>query len=476
MRRFRRSGKQRSYQPLALSMRNSPPWHLRNKWRTCKGNGALPSVARKIYQRLTTSRAGGQPDAWNGTNRPNRRVARVTFALCACTVAAPSIGYAQLDPERRDLLQLGFNQSLHNDGPPGAYAFYYWNRPNVPTTNTTLRLAITPVFVDGELGFKGLLGQNTDLGVGVFGGGFFNDYHEVRQGNYYRDESFAGKGGGAAVSIYHEFNPGASIPLNGIVRGSMNYHVFSDTSDTADDFRLPKSQPFYTLHTGLRWGGKEPVLVPRLAVELSAWYDLEYRPDHGTYGFDHDRELNSVSHRFLGSALLIYTMPRSEHLLALGLTGGAVINADRFSAYRLGGALPFTSEYPLMLPGYFYEELSAEHFGLLYGLYSIPLGPSKRWNIFTGAATAVVDYVDGLEQSGNWNSGVTGGLGYTSKNRRLKAIGALGYGINAIRSDGRGGYSAALMLQYNLGRTSSSASDRAFENLQKARIPFRFSQ
>jgi hypothetical protein len=55
-------------------------------------------------------------------------------------------------------------------------------------------------------------------------------------------------------------------------------------------------------------------------------------------------------------------------------------------------------------------------------------------------------------------------------------MGAFGYGINAIRSDGRGGYSAALMLQYNFGRKSSSASDRAFENLQKARIPFRFPQ
>jgi len=388
-------------------------------------------------------------------------------------LAAPTTGYGQLDPEARDLLQFGFNQSLHDDGPTAAYAFYYWNRPNVPTTNTTLRLAIAPVFADGELGFKGLLGENTDLGLGFFGGGFFNDYHEVRGGNYYHDESFEGQGGGATVSIYHHFNPGASIPLNGILRGGMNYHIFGDTSDTADDFRLPRDQPFYTLHTGLRWGGKEPVLIPRLAFELSAWYDLEYRPNQGTYGFDNDRELNSVSHRFLSSALLIYTMPRSEHFLALGLTAGAVINPDRFSAYRLGGALPFTSEYPLMLPGYFHEELSAKHFGLLYGVYSIPLGPSKRWNIFTGAATAVVDYLDDLEQSGNWNSGVTGGLGYTSKNRRLKAIGAFGYGINAIRSEGRGGYSAALMLQYNFGRALSFASDRAFEELQKARIPVR---
>jgi hypothetical protein len=372
---------------------------------------------------------------------------------------------------------LGFNQSLHNDGPTAAYAFYYWNQPDVPATNMTLRLAIAPVYVDGELGFKGLFGENTDLGVGLFGGGFYNSYYEMRQGNYYRDESFVGNGGGAALSLYHLFNPGATVPLSGIVRASMNYHVFSDGADTADNFRLPSNQPFYTLRTGLRWGGKEPLLTPRLAAELAVWYDLEYRPDPGSYGLPGgDSEINSVSHRFMGSARLIYTMPRSEHYLALGLTGGAVIHADRFSAYRLGGALPFTAEYPLMLPGYFYEEFSAQDFGLLYGLYAVPLGPSKSWSIFAGAATAVVDYLDGFEQSGNWNSGVTGGLSFKSKSRRLQAVTAFGYGIDAIRSDGRGGYSVAFLLQYNFGKRTS-ASDRAFENLQSApRLPFRFSQ
>ena len=270
------------------------PWHWRGIVREISQGALLVSPTSKCdatercFENETET--DSRPDAWKGTNGPNRRVARVTFALCACTVAAPSIGYAQLDPERRDLLQLGFNQSLHNDGPPAAYAFYYWNRPNVPTTNTTLRLAIAPVYVDGELGFKGLLGQNTDLGVGVFGGGFFNDYHEVRQGNYYRDESFAGKGGGAAVSIYHEFNPGASIPLNGIVRGGMNYHVFSDTSDTADDFRLPKRPA--VLHaphrSSLGWqgapahstagGGTFRLVRPRVPAEPR---DLRLRPATG---------------------------------------------------------------------------------------------------------------------------------------------------------------------------------------------------
>jgi len=410
-------------------------------------------------------------------NRPmGSKRFQLGFALCACTLATISSSYAQIDPEPRNLLQLGYNQPLHNDGPAAGYAFYYWNMPEVPTTNTTLRVVIAPVYADTELGFKGVLGANTDLGVGVFGGGYYNSYNEIRQGNYYRDESFDGHGGGAALSLYHLFNPGATVPLNGIVRAGMNYHVFGDTSDTADKFRLPSDQPFYTLHLGLRWGGKEPLLTPRLAAEVSVWYDLEYRPDSGTYGFNRDRELESSSHRFMGNAMLAYTMPRSEHYIVLGLTGGAVINADRFSAYRLGGSLPFTSEFPLMLPGYFYEELSAQDFGLLYGLYAVPLGRAKSWSIFGGGASAVVNYLDGTEQSGHWNSGVTGGVSFKTKNRRLQTMAAFGYGFDAIRSDGRGGYSACLLLQYNFGKLTS-ASDRAFKDLQNApSLPFRFSQ
>ena len=158
--------------------------------------------------------------------------------------------------------------------------------------------------------------------------------------------------------------------------------------------------------------------------------------------------------------------------MVVGLMGGAVLDADRFSAFRVGGALPFTSEFPLYLPGYFFEELSAKDFGLAYGLYSIPLGPSKRWNILGMAATSVMNYVDGLEQPGHWNSGVGGGIGYTAKNRRWRTLVTAAYGIDAIRSDGRGGYNVGLMFQHNFGKTAF-ASDRAFEELRGARVPVR---
>lgn len=386
-------------------------------------------------------------------------------ALCAIFTGMALTANAQIDPAPRQLLHLGVNQSLNDDGPMGAYAFYYWNMPHVLGTNQMLRLVIAPGYVDSELGFKGLLGENTDLGVGLFGGLFANSYQEVRRGNYYRDESFDGNGGGANVSIYHLFNPSGRIPLNGMLRGGMNFHSFDRTDDTDDSFELPDNQPFFNLRTGLRWGGKEPMLGPALAMEVSVWYNLQYRPEDGTYGYD-DRELESMCHQFWGRAQINFTTPESKHYIVAGLMAGTVVNADRFSAGRVGGVLPFTSEFPLYMPGYFDKELSVESLGLLYAVYSIPLDDAKQWNVSVLGATGVMEYVDGMDQPGNWHSGLGTGLGYKARDNRWRLMSILGYGVDAMRSGGRGGYSVALAFQYNFGNTVTD-SDRAFQELEE---------
>src|ERR1700749_4922060 len=58
--------------------------------------------------------------------------------------------YAQIDPEARELLHLGVNQSLHDDSPQAHYIFYYWNMPDFPSTNQVLRLVIAPTYLDSE--------------------------------------------------------------------------------------------------------------------------------------------------------------------------------------------------------------------------------------------------------------------------------------------------------------------------------------
>ena len=188
---------------------------------------------------------------------PLFRIIRLKFGrrfgcLWAISLSAVWTGHAQLDPEPRQLLHVGVSQSLHNDGPQAHYLFYYWNTPNFPSTNQILRLVAAPTYVDAELGFKDLLGKNTDLGLGVFGGGYAYSYDEVRRGNYFRDESFDGHGGGANVSVYHLFNPEATVPLNGLVRAAVEYRAFDQTDDTAKNFALPRNQPFFNLRTGFR--------------------------------------------------------------------------------------------------------------------------------------------------------------------------------------------------------------------------------
>ena len=137
----------------------------------------------------------------------------------------------------------------------------------------------------------------------------------------------------------------------------------------------------------MRWGGREPTLFPSLAMELSAWYEGIFRTESGTYGFN-DRKLEPRSHLFWGEALLAYTLPDWKHSIYLSLTAGSSVDPDRLSTYRLGALLPLVSEFPLSLPGYYYQEISAKSFGLFGVNYIIPLDEKQRWN-FNGTLMAL---------------------------------------------------------------------------------------
>src|SRR5687767_10351307 len=115
-------------------------------------------------------------------------------ALFLGLLGCPLTAFSQIDPAKRALVQAGYNQSIEGRGPIAGYAFFYWNRPDFPRTNQTLRMAIAPIYVDTELGFRSLLSPSTDLAVGLAGGGFAESYSEVRLGNLRRTESFDGHG------------------------------------------------------------------------------------------------------------------------------------------------------------------------------------------------------------------------------------------------------------------------------------------
>lgn len=373
----------------------------------------------------------------------------------------PCLARAQVDPEKRQLYQLGYNQSFQGLGPVAGYAFYYLNLPDWPRERQTLRLAIAPVYFDSELAFREALGPQTDLAFGVAGGGFAESHSEVRAGRFIKEESFNGHGGEISASVYHLFNPGAQVPLNGIVRAAFHYTEYDRSSRTAAGFALPADTGSLRARTGLRWGGREPLLTPSVAMELSAWHEGDFRGNSRRYGFAGDRVTEEQSHLFWARALFAYTVPERGDHFSVNVTAGTSLSADRFSGYKLGAALPLSGEFPLSLPGYYFQEITARQFALVGGQYAVPLDARKRWHLTAFAATAVVDYVGGMSQSGDWHSGVGGGLGYTSPSKVLEITLGYAYGVDAIRTGGRGAHSLGLIAQYDLEarRTRRKAAD-----------------
>jgi len=386
-------------------------------------------------------------------------------ALLWLALFAPVCAWAQIDPVRRDLIQFGYNQPVEGREPLAAYAYYYHNQPDFLRTNLTLRLAVAPVYLDSELGFIHGLGPNTDFSIGLAGGGFADSYSEIHEGTYSPSESFDGNGAEISASIYHLFNPADEIPLNLVLRGMAHYSFYDANDSTAANFQLPNDHGDFSVRSGLRWGGIEPTLFPALAMELSVWYEGHLRSNPGTYGDSLiNGQLNSQSHLFWTEAALAYTLPESQQSFYVRLTAGTSVDADRFSAYRLGGFLPLVSEFPLSLPGYYLQEISARQFALLSGNYLLPLDKNARWNFDLNASSAVVDYLPGESQPGNSLSGVGGGILFRSRSDRLKIMLTYAYGFDAIRASGRGAQNIGLLLQWDLQKTAGEKFNAAQPN------------
>lgn len=378
-----------------------------------------------------------------------RRPALAGLALLLF-LGSPEAVFGQINPVERRLLEFGYNHPLSGAGPTAGYLFLYLNKPDVLRENTTLRLALAPVYVDGEYGIGRALGRHTDLGIGLAGGGFAQNHAEVRQGRHFRDESFYGHGGQASVSVYHLFNPDRQIPFMAVLRQTVQYSAYQPDKRTAAGFALPPDHVTSATRAGLRFGGETPTMPPSDALEVSIWSEGRFRDRGAAYGLQADRPLQRATRLFWLKTVFVRVQPGSGRRAGLGISAGASDDADRLNGFGLGGFLPLSSDFPRDIPGYFYRELTARRFVLFSGQYGVPVDREKRFLLNLFGASALVSDVPGLENPGASHSGIGLGIQYDSPSHAWNILLAYGYGIDALRSSGQGAHSISLTLQYDL--------------------------
>jgi hypothetical protein len=180
----------------------------------------------------------------------------------------------------------------------------------------------------------------------------------------------------------------------------------------------------------------------------------------------------------LGRGALAYTLPKSQQNFYVRLTAGTSVDADRFSAI---GSVDFCRwigisalAARLLFSGNQRAPVRAAQREL-----SVAARPEKRWNLYVNASSAFVDYLPGESQPGNWLNGVGGGILYHRTSDRLKIMAHYGYGIDAIRSHGRGansnvasvdavGFGGARSRTFNSRNRSIGAAGNGFSAVKIA--------
>jgi hypothetical protein len=369
-------------------------------------------------------------------------------ALFTTTVLGlPALTPAQIDPEPRRNLELGVEGPLKGNGPISGYGFFLWNQPHFIDEDWYLRVVFAPTFLISDLVRDRWPAPGHAVGVGLGGGSFPYNFDEFRNGSHIQRESFWGHGVEATASYYRRLKLFDLLPVEGSVRVHPQY-VFYQRSDTAHRFRLPDATPIYGGRVGIRAGGEPPELFPDVALEVSAWYEVNWRQQAEAYGFPETPiQTQSTPQQAWARAGGIFSITKNQSG-RLFLTGGTSRDADPLSSYRLGSSLPFRREFPLVLHGYYVDEVFAHHFWLMNASYRFPLWPgSKRFRLQLAFDYARVGYLAGHALPRRDLRGLGADLSVALTERATLVLG-YGYGWDAPRDHSFGGHEANALIEF----------------------------
>jgi hypothetical protein len=367
--------------------------------------------------------------------------------LTAALLGIAATASAQVDPEPRANLELGAAGPLRGDGPIAGYAFFLWNRPHFMDEDWYLRVILAPTYARTELVFDRWPWDGHAIGVGLAGGFFAYNVDEFRQGSHIQQESFWGHGAELPLAYYPRVMIADVLPIEGQIQLRPQYVVYQRNGDTSGHFRLPEDTPIGNARVGVRLGGVPPELFPELALELSLWYEASYRQNAAPYGFvDRPEPLEHFTDRAWARAGGIVRLPAGHSLQAF-VTAGTAEHTDALSSFRLGSALPFRSEFPLLLHGYYLDEVFARRFVLVNLAWRFPLWPGfDRVKLQLAYDYARVEYAAGRELPHDGLRGAGGDVIITLTRWASLMVG-YGYGWDAPRGNDFGGHEAHTMLE-----------------------------
>lgn len=369
-------------------------------------------------------------------------------ALIAAVVLAAAPAKAQIDDAKRLMLEGGYEDAVGNPGPGAPYVFLYLNRPGAAGPGSALRLAVAPVYADAELGLPGVFGSRTDVGLGFSGGGYAFGHSQINRGDEKPGEAFIGHGGGPSVSLYPRLGDIGPAPLNGVFRLSYVYTDYQRTARTDAGFEPPPDEWTGAARAGLRLGGVEPGMDRGRAAEVSVWGETRLRDRPASYGYAGDRYVRRNVNLYWARILASLPGPRGTRVSG-GLNAGGGGGLGRLSAYRLGGMQTQTSEFPLILPGYFGQEISASRFIHAWAHTGLPITASKRFFADLTAAFASAAPMYGTDPGGINHLGLSAGISFQPADGPLHAALAYGYAPTALRGTRRGAQSLAFNFEYD---------------------------
>jgi len=378
-------------------------------------------------------------------------VASAPVGMASAQLPAPvQTPYTLMDAETRTYIEGGVETPLKGNGPLTGYAYLFTTRAHFLDEDLYLRLVVPPGYFISELILDHWPSQNSALGVGVSGGLFAESQTEFRDGRYESAESFTGDSAGGTLAYYLRGPKiGGLLPIEGQIRANPKYVWYDRSGSTSRYFRLPENTAIYDVRAGIRLGGVPPELFPNVAIELSVWHTLSYRDNAGRYGFAQEpQDTDHFTQRTWTRLGATYTFGAQQ--VSAFLNAGIAENTDALSTFRMGGGLRLRAEFPLLLHGYYVEEIFARRYWLMNLAYRFPIWPGQDLvHLQLLADFAQVDYLQGHHLPRSNLPGVGANLS-VAVTKRIDLVVGYGSGINAPRGHRFGGqeFDAQFQLKY----------------------------